>query len=125
MTQPNPDLWDKFIEAVMSHRISGMSAKEVGVWVELHIEPERAAVQSKSHRLMSVSNVDHLCAELRRWMLNHSPDMFWGMDCASLSLFEPRFTEHNEPYPHQEMFTNESELDRHLAAALWVLERER
>ena len=114
-TQPNPELWGKFIEAVMSRRISGLFAKEVGAWVELHTDSERVAVQSRSYRLMSVSNVDHLCAELRRWMDGRG----W-----SWQLCNDRFMVWPGNETDDAWVGDSNGLNDHLSAVLWVIERE-
>lgn len=115
MNQPNPELWARFVEAVNAGRVEGL---------EVDIDRSDWAIQSPSLSIyfsygdnkIRAHESDHLCAELRRWM--EAKEYCALLSPSSLEVSE--YTE--ESHGAVEWFKSGTELDRHLQAALWVLE---
>ena len=110
MNQPNPALWAKFVEAVEAGRVEGLEWNEH--WGYLTVRGMMMVLDERS------AEIDHLCAELRRWMEGKGIGLElvskWGR--CELRLFD------NGSHDSR-VFPNVTELNRHLQAALWVLER--
>jgi hypothetical protein len=79
---------------------------------------------------LTESESDHLCAHLRRWMESKvwTVTLGPGKSLTVTELIKSRVRPRQDGFimmtPSSETFAQESELDRHVAAALWVLGRE-
>ena len=125
MTQPNPELWGKFVEAVKAGRIDGLTYEEkesFNAWIATPCDEFLIDGRNRPEYGLLQNEIDHLCAELRRWMEGKG----WRCLLASDGLTICRLV--NDPEGRKRLedpeFKGGTELDRHLAAALWVLERE-
>ena len=113
-----------FVQAVREGRIAELTIDR-NFWDNLeflYVGPE--AICHLDADLSEIPNYDfmkfdHLCAHLRRWMegkgIGIETVSKWGR--AELRLFD------NGSHDST-VFAQESELDRHVEAALWVLGRE-
>ena len=118
-TQPNPELWARFIEAVKAGRVDGIEWDEH--WGYLTVRGMMMVLDERS------AEIDHLCAELRRWMRGRNFDVADDGKCLSVnSLVDGIDPVDGITRECREIniFCDTEDLDNHLQAALWVLERE-
>lgn len=124
---PNPELWANFVEAVKAGRIAGWECSEEFVSDKFRptiklsdgrIFPYAYKVVDTWYEYVRGHSYDALCAELRRWIFARTLEV--QLNSNALHVFSGCGTTGF----YIEWDSHQSEIDCHLSAALWVLERE-
>jgi len=111
-------LSSEFVQAVREGKIAGLE------WQADYHQIRSSLPEMILPRSVQECEADHICALLRRVWWNDGAGYEYSLESNALRLYESRIDPDAGPYQHEEMFTQESELDRHVTAALWVLGRE-
>jgi hypothetical protein len=118
--------FQKFIEAVKAGKVEGLAVHERrGENVILTLDGAPIANKCFETWHLHTSGKpyvpDHLCAHIRRWLSGQG--LQWALTSIRLSILAHYYKDENLD-SDWETFATGSELDWHIDAALWVLERE-
>ena len=110
----NPYLFSQLLSAVKAGKVEGFDSYSTFNCVET---PGHKRIYSDSNDYA----LDVFCADIRRWLTEQGVDWTLSNACFSLTRVENNF---NPPlrYWASEVLCK-TEVDRHLAAALWWLEQ--
>lgn len=116
----NQELFERFIEAVKAGKVEWLSHYDrpnENVLLLLEGHPVANRCHGAWHLHDQKQGVrDHLCAHLRRWLTEEG--WYWSLQAGGIALHRVM-----PPQDDLKAFFTGTELDWHIAAALWVLDQ--